>query len=609
MNKKLRKLRKQIFISIVIFIVGLLLPLDEYIKYAFYIAAYLVVGYSVIKKSLINIKNGQIFDENFLMMLATFGAFATKELHEAFMVMWLYQVGELFQGYAVGKSRESIKNLMEICPDYANIYRDGEIEEVDPEDVQIGDFIIVKPGEKVPLDGVITEGSASIDTSALTGESIPRDVSAGDEILSGCININGTLIVKVTTSYDDSTVAKVVDLIENASSKKAKAENFITKFAKYYTPAVVIAAVCLAFIPPLLFGQNFLEYMHRACAFLVISCPCALVISVPLSFFGGIGSASKVGILVKGGNYLEVLNKTKMVVFDKTGTLTKGNFEVVELKTNGVEEAELLKMAAVAEGLSDHPIAQSIKRAYNQKLDLTNVEIKDIQGKGIIAKMDENEIIAGNEKMMLEYNIQYVESDSIGTIVYVAKNKEFIGSIVIADEIKDSAKTMVDSLHKHGIKVAMLTGDNAAVANKIAKELNIDNVYSELLPQDKVGKLETLLNDEYKVAYVGDGINDAPVLVRADVGFAMGGLGTDAAIEASDVVIVDDNLNKIETSMKIAKKTIRIVNENIAFALGVKFTVLILGAFGLAGMWEAVFSDVGVAFIAILNAMRCMRIK
>ena len=609
MNKKLRKLRKQIFISIVIFIVGLLLPLDEYIKYAFYIAAYLVVGYSVIKKSLINIKNGQIFDENFLMMLATFGAFATKELHEAFMVMWLYQVGELFQGYAVGKSRESIKNLMEICPDYANIYRDGEIEEVDPEDVQIGDFIIVKPGEKVPLDGVITEGSASIDTSALTGESIPRDVSAGDEILSGCININGTLIVKVTTSYDDSTVAKVVDLIENASSKKAKAENFITKFAKYYTPAVVIAAVCLAFIPPLLFGQNFLEYMHRACAFLVISCPCALVISVPLSFFGGIGSASKVGILVKGGNYLEVLNKTKMVVFDKTGTLTKGNFEVVELKTNGVEEAELLKMAAVAEGLSDHPIAQSIKRAYNQKLDLTNVEIKDIQGKGIIAKMDENEIIAGNEKMMLEYNIQYVESDSIGTIVYVAKNKEFIGSIVIADEIKDSAKTMVDNLHKHGIKVAMLTGDNAAVANKIAKELNIDNVYSELLPQDKVGKLETLLNDEYKVAYVGDGINDAPVLVRADVGFAMGGLGTDAAIEASDVVIVDDNLNKIETSMKIAKKTIRIVNENIAFALGVKFTVLILGAFGLAGMWEAVFSDVGVAFIAILNAMRCMRIK
>lgn len=609
MNKKLRKLRKHIFISIIVFIIGLVLPVDEGIKSIFYIAAYLLVGYSVIRKSVINISHGQIFDENFLMMIATFGAFATKELHEAFMVMWLYQVGELFQGYAVGKSRESIKSLMEICPEYANIYRDGEIEEVDPDDVAIGDLIIVKPGEKVPLDGIITEGSASIDTSALTGESIPRDVKQGDEILSGCININGTLIIKVTTSYDDSTVMKVLDLIENASSKKAKAENFISKFAKYYTPVVVILAVCLAFIPPLFFGQDFLEYMHRACAFLVISCPCALVISVPLSFFGGIGSASKQGILVKGGNYLEVLNDTKMVVFDKTGTLTKGNFEVVNVISDKLEREEILRIAAYAEGLSDHPIAQSIKRAYNQKLDLTDVEIKDIQGKGLVANINGDTVYVGNEKMMNEYHINFNSLEEEGTVVYIARQDEYLGAIIIADEVKDDAKAVIDNLHKRGVKVAMLTGDNEVVANKIAKELNIDKVYAELLPQDKVSKLETLLADKHKVAYVGDGINDAPVLVRADVGFAMGGLGTDAAIEASDIVIVDDNLAKIETSMKIAKKTIRIVNENILFALGVKFSVLILGAFGIAGMGAAVFSDVGVAFIAILNAMRTMRVK
>lgn len=590
---------------------------------------YLIVGHDVIKKAAQNIKNGQIFDENFLMMIATFGAFVIGEYIEAVAVMLFYQVGELFQSYAVGKSRESITALMEIYPEYANLEVDGEIEEVDPDDVEVGSVIVIKPGERVPLDGVVIEGESFLDTSALTGESVPRRINVGQEIISGCINGNGTLRVKTTKEFDDSTVAKILELVENATNKKAKVENFITRFAKYYTPFVTISALMLAVIPPILFQDNWLIWLERACTFLVVSCPCALVISVPMGFFGGIGAASKEGVLVKGSNYLELLSEMDTIVFDKTGTLTNGVFEVTavvpakdddNVKTElekAMAECEVLGFAAALERFSTHPIAESIVRAHekrqgnNAAIDIQLTEVEEIAGHGISGKFSGKEVLAGNYKLMKEKQISCEEYTGVGTVVYVARDGMYLGCIIISDTVKDGAKDAIIELKKAGVsKTVMLTGDRKEAAFAVAKDVMIDEVCYELLPGDKVAQIEKWLVNAGKnkrVAFVGDGINDAPVLARADIGFAMGSLGSDAAIEAADIVIMDDDIRKIAKVMRISSKTMAIVKENIVFALGVKGLVLILGAVGMASMWAAVFADVGVAVIAILNSMRTLR--
>lgn len=616
MSKKLKNLRLRIFLSFIVFLGAVLLPMEESIQLVLYLASYLIVGGDIIKKAVTNIGHGQVFDENFLMVLATIGAFITQEYPEAVMVMWLYQIGEWFQQYAVGKSRQSISDLMDIRPDYANVEKDGKLEKVDPDDVSIGDHIVVKPGEKIPLDGIVIKGSSLVDTSALTGESVPREVKKGADILSGCINKTGLLTIKVTKEFDESTVSKILELVENASSKKAKAENFITKFARYYTPIVVIAAICLAFLPPLLLeNADVWDYIKRACSFLVISCPCALVISVPLGFFGGIGGASKLGILVKGSNYLETLSKTETVVFDKTGTLTKGSFEVTEISPIGIDKTSLLEIAAHAENYSDHPIAQSIKKAYGKAIDTSRIaDATEVSGNGVCVKIDGKEVYAGNEKLMRKIKVNLPDMNIVGTVIHVAMDSRYVGYILIADEVKEEAKQTINDLKEinHVKETVMLTGDNSTVAESVGRNLAIDTVYSQLLPADKVTKVEELLHkksSDKSLAFVGDGINDAPVLTRADVGIAMGGLGSDAAIEAADVVIMDDKISKINTAIYISKRTLKIVKQNIIFALGVKGVVLILGAIGMANMWEAVFADVGVSFIAILNSMRALRVN
>lgn len=591
---------------------------NRFLLLPIYAVPYLIIGYDIIFKAFRNISHGQVFDENFLMMLATFGAFGVQEYSEAAAVMLFYQVGELFQSYAVGKSRKSISDMMDICPEYANIENNGELTQVDPDDVEIGSIIVVKPGERIPLDGTVTEGESLIDTAALTGESVPRRVSPGDEIYSGCVNGNGTLKVRTSKEFDDSTVAKILELVENASSKKAKTEKFITKFAKYYTPVVTLGAVLLAFVPPLILGGGFGEWIQRACTFLVISCPCALVISVPLGFFGGIGASSSMGVLVKGGNYLEAVAEMTTIVFDKTGTLTKGEFKVTEiLPAAGAEEssADLLELAALGEGYSNHPIALSIREAYEAaggKTDLKRVsDAEEIAGHGIRVEIDGKEVLLGNEKLMKREKIAYVPCKSIGTVVYAACERKFIGTVVISDSIKEGVKEAIRSMKQVGVKkCVMLTGDRKETAEAVAEELGIDEVHAELLPGDKVAVVEKLLSEQKgkdKLAFAGDGINDAPVLSRADIGIAMGSMGSDAAIEAADVVLMDDDVRKIAAVVKCARKTLTIVKQNIVFALGVKALVLILGAFGMANMWEAVFADVGVAVIAIINSMRALK--
>ncbi|WP_418754520.1 heavy metal translocating P-type ATPase [Eshraghiella crossota] len=619
MSSKQKKTLTRIIVSFVIFVplfvlehLGVFdkLP-NEWILGGIYLVPYIIIGYDIVIKAARNISHGQIFDENFLMMIATFGAFGVKEFEEAVAVMLFYQVGELFQGYAVGKSRQSISEMMDICPEYANIEENGELKQVDPDDVEIGSIIVIKPGEKVPLDGVIIEGNSMLDTAALTGESVPRSAKAGDEIVSGCVNGSGTLKVKTTKAFEDSTVAKILELVENASSKKARVENFITRFAKYYTPVVTIAAVIIAIIPSIITG-NWGDWITRACIFLVISCPCALVISVPLGFFSGIGSASRIGVLVKGSNFLEAVAEVTTIVMDKTGTLTKGEFKVSEIVASGISEERLLEIAAYGESFSTHPIAASIKEAYDNKIDTDRIkDVKEISGHGVELLLDGKETLVGNGKLLKSHNIAYEEHKSGGTVVYVAYDNTFVGAIVISDTIKDGAKEAVADMKKVGVKnVVMLTGDRQKAAEEVAKELGIDTVYSELLPSDKVQKVEELLaskTGKEKVAFVGDGINDAPVLTRADVGIAMGSMGSDAAIEAADIVLMDDDVRKIASTVKIARKTLGVVKQNIVFALGVKFIVLILGALGVANMWEAVFADVGVSVIAILNSMRVLK--
>ena len=580
--------------------------------FVIYLIPYLVIGYDIIYKAARNIRNGQIFDENFLMMIATFGAFGVKEYSEAVAVMLFYQVGELFQSYAVGKSRQSISELMDICPEYANIEVDGALTQVDPDEVEIGSFIVVKPGERIPLDGVVIEGESLVDTAALTGESVPRKAAAGDEVISGCVNGSGTLKVEVTKEFEDSTVARILELVENAGSKKANVENFITKFAKYYTPVVTIGAVILAVFPPLILGGGWGEWVQRACIFLVISCPCALVISVPMGFFGGIGAASWIGVLVKGSNYLEAVSEMTTIVFDKTGTLTKGEFKVTEILPQGRREEELLELAALGEGYSNHPIAGSIKEAYGKTADMNRVsEAEEIAGHGIRVLIDGKEVLIGNGKLMRQQHIDYVSCNSTGTVVYVASEGVFAGAIVISDTVKDGAKEAIKSMKQVGVKkCVMLTGDRKEAAESVAVQLGIDEVYAELLPGDKVSQVEKLLKNQRekeKLAFAGDGINDAPVLTRADIGIAMGSMGSDAAIEAADVVLMDDDVRKIASIVHISRKTLRIVKQNIVFALGVKALVLALGAAGMANMWEAVFADVGVSVIAILNSMRALK--
>ncbi len=616
MSKKEKKMIIRIVIGAVLFLLGLMVPLTGYWKLVFFLPAYLVAGGDVLYRAARNILHGQVFDENFLMGIATLGAFVIGEYPEGVAVMVLYQVGELFQSYAVGRSRKSISSLMDIRPDYANIQRDGRLMKVDPDEVQIGDIIVVKAGEKIPLDGIVTSGRSSVDTSALTGEPVPRELEAGSTALSGCINLNGVLTIRVTKEFGESTVSKILDMVENASSKKAKAENFITRFARYYTPAVVITAAVLAIVPPLVVpNQTFSDWIYRALTFLVISCPCALVISVPLSFFGGIGGASKCGILVKGSNYLEALSKAEIVVFDKTGTLTKGTFCVTELHPEGISEKDLLEVAAHAECYSDHPISLSLKKAYGEKLDSSRVsEVTEIPGNGVQATVDGKLVVVGNHKMMEQYQILHSHQDLEGTVVHVAIDGTYAGAIVIADEIKPDAAEAVTRLKtENGVKsTVMLTGDSNAAAQKVGKKLGIDEIYSQLLPADKVNQMERLISEKSEkgtLVFVGDGINDAPVLTRADVGVAMGGLGSDAAIEAADIVIMDDKPSKLNTAIGIARKTLRIVKQNIIFALGIKLLVLCFGAFGMANMWEAVFADVGVSVLAILNAMRALRTK
>ena len=627
MTSKQKKMLYRIITAFVLFVVlmvlehtGVLEQLpSQWIVFLIYLIPYLVIGYDIVYKAVRNISHGQVFDENFLMMVATIGAFGVKEYSEAVAVMLFYQVGELFQNYAVGKSRQSISDMMNICPEYANIEEDGVLTQVDPDDVEVGTIIVVKPGERIPLDGIVTEGTSMIDTAALTGESVPRRATVGDEIISGCVNGSSTIKVKVTKAFEDSTVARILELVENASSKKAKVENFITRFAKYYTPVVTIGAVILAILPPLILGGGWADWIQRACIFLVISCPCALVISVPLGFFGGIGASSKIGILVKGSNYLEAVAEMTTIVFDKTGTLTKGEFKVSEVqpsadKNNTIGKEELLEIAAYGEGYSNHPIANSIREAYGKTLSMERVtDTEEIAGHGIHTFIDGREVYLGNAKLMDAQNIAYTENKTAGTVVYVACNNVFAGSIVISDTVKEGSKDAIRDMKQVGVKkTVMLTGDRQAAADAVAAELGIDEVHAELLPADKVGQVEKLLgaqNEKERLAFVGDGINDAPVLTRADIGIAMGSMGSDAAIEAADIVLMDDDIRKIASLVKIARKTLGIVKQNIVFALAVKALVLLLGALGMANMWEAVFADVGVSVIAILNSMRTLNTK
>ena len=620
MNKKQKKMLTRIIIAAVLLVILSFLPVDGYLKMALYMVPYLVIGYDILKKAWKGILNKQVFDENFLMAVATIGAIALGDYKEGVAVMLFYQIGELFQSYAVGKSRRNISELMDIRPDYANVEVDGSLEQVDPDEVEIGTIIVVQPGEKVPIDGIVTEGKSTLNTSALTGESVPRDISVGEEVISGCINLSGVLKIQTTKEFGESTVSKILDLVENSSSKKSKSENFISKFAKYYTPAVCYGALALAILPPLvrmLFmgaSQEWGDWIYRALTFLVISCPCALVISIPLSFFAGIGGASNQGVLVKGSNYLETLSQTKCVVFDKTGTMTRGVFEVSGIHHNEVEDAKLLEYAALAECSSSHPISKSLQKAYNKSIDRNRVtDIKEISGHGVVAKVDGITVAAGNEKLMEKLGISYVSCSHVGTIVHLALDGKYAGHILISDVIKPHAKEAIKELKKAGVtKTVMLTGDRKNVADAVASELGIKEVYSELLPADKVAKVEELLankEEKDKLAFVGDGINDAPVLSRADIGIAMGALGSDAAIEAADIVLMDDDPLKISKAIKIAKKCIRIVYENIYFAIGIKVLCLILGALGIANMWMAIFADVGVMVIAVLNAIRTLFVK
>ena len=606
----------KIIIAIVLFFIALIINFShKWINNTIYIISYIIVGLEIVRKAIRNIMRGKVFDENFLMTVATIGAFGIGEFPEAACVMLFYQVGELFQSYAVDKSRKSISSLMDIRPDFANVERNGKLEKVDPDDVKIGEIIVIKPGEKVPLDGYVLEGKSSLDTKALTGESLPREATEGEEVLSGCINLNGVIKVEVTKEYGESTVSKILDLVENASSKKSKSENFITKFAQYYTPIVVIIAVILAILPPLIIKDwAFSDWLYRALSFLVVSCPCALVISIPLSFFGGIGGASKMGILIKGSNYLEAIANTEIVVFDKTGTLTKGVFEVQKVKAIDISEEELLKITAYSENYSNHPIALSVKKAFGKEIDEKQiVKTQELAGLGIASRIREQDVLVGNERLMNERQIKFTKCNDIGTILYVAIERKYAGCIVIADKIKEDSVKAIANLKKNNIKqTVMLTGDRKDVGESVAKKLGLDKVYTELLPDGKVEKVETLLKEKSekgKLAFVGDGINDAPVLALADIGIAMGGLGSDAAIEAADVVLMTDEPSKIVNAIHLSKKTMRIVRENIIFAILIKVLVLIFSAFGLSTMWEAVFADVGVSVIAIINALRVLRVK
>ena len=620
MSKKQRKVFKRIIVALVVYLLIIVVEKITGLKNVFVLGAlslipYLVSGYDVVAKAFRNIKKGKVFDENFLMTLATFGAFAIGEFHEATAVMIFYQVGELFQSYAVNKSRKSIADLLDICPEIAAVERDGQIVEVSPEEVQIGEILVIKPGNRIPVDGVVIVGNSSIDTSSLTGESMPKDVQPEDEIISGCINLTGVLRVKTTKTFEDSTVSKILELVENASANKAPIENFITRFARVYTPIIVILACILAFVPPI-FAGNISDWMFRACTFLVISCPCALVISVPLSFFGGIGAASSYGVLVKGSTYLEAMSRLKTVVFDKTGTLTTGVFKVTKVVPNTDEYTadEILEMAALAESYSNHPIAKSILEAYGKPVPVKkNIKCEECPGQGVKLVIDDDTILVGNEMLMNENKLFISRQSVLGTTMFIAKNGRLAGTIIISDIVKAGAADTIKTLRNHGVsKCAMLTGDSESVGYAVAEAVGLDEVYAQLLPNEKVEKVEILLgelSDNQKLAYVGDGINDAPVISRADVGIAMGSLGSDAAIEAADVVIMDDDIGKISGTIKISHRTMNIVKQNIVFALGIKFTVLILGAFGMANMWQAVFADVGVAVLAILNSMRMLKYK
>ena len=612
----MKKRAIKILIALIIYIIAIAGNFTNiWVKDTLFIISYLIVGLSILKKAVRNIFRGKVFDENFLMAVATLGAFGVGEFPEAVAVMLFYQVGELFQSYAVDKSRKSISSLMDIRPDYANVLRDEKEEKIDPDEVKIGEVIIVKPGEKIPLDGVIIEGTTMLDTKALTGESVPVEVKKDDEVLSGSINESGKILVRVSKEYGESTVSKILDLVENASSKKSKSENFITKFAKYYTPTVVIIAVILAIVPPFIFKEtSFTEWFYRALSFLVVSCPCALVISIPLSFFGGIGGASKMGILIKGSNYLEALASTEIAVFDKTGTLTKGVFEVQKIETNNIDKDQLLEIAAYAENYSNHPIAKSIKTAYKKEIDTNRIKnIKEISGHGISVTIDDKNVLIGNEKLMEENKIQYTKSEDIGTILYIAVNNEYKGLIIISDEIKEDSLGLVKNLKNLGVKkTVMLTGDKKTVGEDVGEKLRLDEVYTELLPDEKVEKVEKLMQEKTekgKLVFVGDGINDSPVLAMSDIGVAMGALGSDAAIEAADVVIMTDEPSKIGDAISLSRKTMKIVKENIVFAIAIKILVLVLTAIGLSTMWEAVFADVGVSIIAIINALRMLKVK
>ncbi len=625
MNKKQKKMLIRIIVAAVLMVILYFIPVQRYVRFILYLIPYLIVGYDILRKAFKGIINRQVFDENFLMAVATIGAMAIAvyengDYTEAIAVMLFYQIGELFQSYAVGKSRRNISALMDIRPDYANIEKDGKLEQVDPDEVAVGTVIVVQPGEKVPIDGIIVEGDSTLNTSALTGESLPRDARCGDEVISGCINMTGVLKIRTTKEFGESTVSKILELVENSSSRKSKSENFISKFAKYYTPAVCYSAVALAILPPLVrmlflgLPAEWGVWVYRALTFLVISCPCALVISIPLSFFAGIGGASKAGILVKGSNYLETLSKTKYVVFDKTGTLTQGVFEVNAVHHNTMEEKRLLEYAALAESASSHPISKSIQRAYGKEIDRSRVkDIKEISGNGVTAIVDGIPVAAGNDKLMKSLEISHIDCHHVGTIIHMAINGEYAGHIVISDIVKPHAKEAIKALKASGItKTIMLTGDSAKVADHVARELGVDEVHSELLPGDKVEQVEKLLAskpEKGKLAFVGDGINDAPVLSRADIGIAMGALGSDAAIEAADVVLMDDDPLKIAKAIRISRKCLRIVYENIAFALGIKIICLLLGALGFVNMWLAIFADVGVMIIAVLNAIRALFVK
>lgn len=637
MNKKQKRTRNRIVAALaifaVVFAVTEFVPLAQYVggetnalylEFVLFLIPYLIAGYDVLLKAARNIGNGQVFDENFLMTIATVGAFALvlfpdsqPHMAEGAAVMLFYQVGELFQGYAVGKSRQSIADMMDIAPDFANVMRDGKLVQVDPYEIGVGDEIVVKPGERVPLDGTIVEGSTQLDTAALTGESVPRHVEEGAEVISGCVNMMGKITVKVSKPFEQSTVSRILELVESASEKKAQTENFITRFARYYTPIVTIGALVLAVLPPLLFGQSWSDWIERGLTFLVVSCPCALVISVPLSFFGGIGGASRLGILVKGGNYLEALSHTETVVFDKTGTLTNGSFNVVAVHPDAAAEVDpdlILSIAAHAEAYSDHPIAVSVKEAFTGEIDQSRIaDVREEGGHGVRAVVDERVVLVGNDKLMREEGIAYHDCELTGTILHVSIDGKYAGHIIIADVVKEDAAECIKRLHAAGVrKTVMLTGDRAEVAKAVAEKLGLDEYHGKLLPEDKVNQVERLLgetSEKGKLAFVGDGINDAPVLTRADIGIAMGAMGSDAAIEAADIVLMDDKPSKIASAIRIARKTMRIVWQNIVFALGVKFAVLVLAAVGLATMWLAVFADVGVAILAILNAMRCMRVK